>query len=248
MSRKSFFVRRRDIEAIDVNYGNFSDRDLLPWLASVVSPWTGTFCIDTSERVAALTYDDGPNPVHTEEVLDVLGEFKARATFFVLAQAAIRHPQTVSRARREGHEIGLHGEDHTSILSMSGASLVKMLSRSRSIVEAVAGERIKYYRPPYLQYSWRQLPIIRCLGLRLAMASGGADDWINDAESSIARRAISSLAPGAILVLHDDRADRDAVAAEDFPCFDRGAVTRQLLENAKERGFRMVPYGEQTMR
>jgi hypothetical protein len=60
----------------------------------------------------ALTFDDGPNPVWTPRVLDALAEAGARATFFVLAPAADKHPQLLRRAEQEGHEVGLHCERH----------------------------------------------------------------------------------------------------------------------------------------
>ncbi len=241
--RSDLLVRGRDISAIGSTHGSFSGRALVRWVAPLATFWTGTFCVDTTERIAALTYDDGPHPIHTNGILDVLGEFGVHATFFMLGAAARRHPEVAARVANEGHEVGLHGYDHRSIKTMSLRDFRSMLIEARRVVETAAGSAVRLYRPPYLQYDFTKLPLIRALGLRLAMASGGANDWLDDPEDVISERAKRSLAPGAIVLLHDDRGDAVGEGAT-APTFDRALVTRQFLQFATDQGYRIVPYSE----
>ena len=96
-------------------------RGLVP---SFLTRSLGTFCVDTPDRVYSLTYDDGPDPRTTPGVLDVLARHGATATFFVLSEPARRHPEIVRRIVEEGHELALHGKDHTSLLTLDDDTAV----------------------------------------------------------------------------------------------------------------------------
>ena len=78
---------------------------------------------DSVNRVFSLTFDDGPDPVWTPRVLDVLARHGASATFFVLGPAAERHPEPLERARAEGHEVALHADEHVRHTDLDGAQL-----------------------------------------------------------------------------------------------------------------------------
>src|SRR5690554_6045822 len=94
----SLVVRRRDIECDPRPAGgDFGRSALLPFGARFVSRAFGVFCVNTADRVLAITFDDGPHPEHTPRILDALSEHGAKATFFVLARQVREHPEVVRR-------------------------------------------------------------------------------------------------------------------------------------------------------
>jgi len=191
----------------------------------------GVFCVDTTERVVALTYDDGPHPEHTPRLLDVLARTGATATFFVLGQHVVRYPEVTRRVVAEGHEVALHGEDHRSLLTLGDAEAVRLIGDAKRRVEDVTGVPLRLYRPPYGRHTVAQARGIRRLGLELVIWSGDAHDWLHDAEDRIAGRALHDVFPGGIVLLHDDRADPETLEeGQELPHFDRARVLVTLLD------------------
>ncbi|QJW35981.1 polysaccharide deacetylase family protein [Cellulosimicrobium protaetiae] len=243
---RPLLVRLRDVESASTTGGRFRDvavaRGLVPLVAT--SP-LGTFCVDTDERVHAITYDDGPDPEQTPPILDVLARRGARATFFVLSDAVRRHPDVAARIVADGHELALHGADHRSLLTLSGREAVATVRRAKETVEEIVGTPLRLYRPPYGAHTLRQAVGLRRLGLDLVLWSGDAVDWLDGNETTIADRAAGSVFPGSILLLHDTRADPETIRpGERLPTFDRAAVLDLLLERTRAAGFREVTAGE----
>jgi peptidoglycan/xylan/chitin deacetylase (PgdA/CDA1 family) len=198
----------------------------------------GTFCVSTDEQVVALTYDDGPHPEHTPRLLDVLAAAKARATFFVLAEPAREHPEIVRRAVAEGHEIALHGADHRSLIGRRTTEVTRSVLEARRVVEDVAGVAVALYRPPYGRHTPAQARALHRAGLELVVWSGDAGDWVHDEPVNIADRAWARVFPGAIVLLHDDRADPETLRqGERLPFFDRAAVLVDLLGRLEDHGM-----------
>ncbi|MFF2270105.1 polysaccharide deacetylase family protein [Cellulosimicrobium cellulans] len=204
----------------------------------------GVFCVDTTERVVALTYDDGPHPEHTPRLLDVLARAGATATFFVLGQHVARYPEVTQRVVAEGHEVALHGEDHRSLLTLGDAEAVRRIGDAKRRVEDVTGVPLRLYRPPYGRHTVAQARGIRGLGLELVIWSGDAHDWLHDAEDRIARRALHDVFPGGIVLLHDDRADPETLEeGQELPHFDRARVLVTLLDGLAAQGYRTSTVG-----
>ncbi len=239
-------VRRRDVDSGSPPAGAFRrvafGRGLLP---PVLTRDLGTFCVDTTARVYSLTYDDGPDPRSTPGVLDTLARHGARATFFVLSGPARRHPALVRRILDEGHELALHGRDHRSLLTMSDREAVATVRDARAEVEDVAGLPVRLYRPPYGEHTMGQARGVRRLGLELTIWSGRAFDWVDDAPQAVADRAVAAVFPGAVLLLHDTRADPETLRpGERLPAFDRGDVLERILAATRADGYAEATTGE----
>lgn len=240
-------MRRRDIERDPRPAGgDFARMSLLPFAAPrLLSRSLGLFCVNTAERVLALTYDDGPHPGHTPRILDVLAARHATATFFVLANQALKHPEIVRRIVSDGHEIALHGDDHQSLLTMTTREALRRIRAARHTVEQIAGAPVRLYRPPYAEYSIPQGLGIRAMGLDIMVWSADALDWLDDDEAAIADRALRAVFTGGILLLHDDRADPETLGpGERLPAFDRAEVSELILQALFAEGYRMLPASE----
>src|SRR5690606_17096097 len=210
---------------------------LLPFGARFVSRAFGVFCVNTADRVLAITFDDGPHPEHTPRILDALSEHGAKATFFVLARQVREHPEVVRRIVAEGHELALHGEDHRSLLTVGTREALEQLKGARQFVEDVGVAPVRLFRPPYGECTIAQAIGIRAAGLDIVIWSADALDWLHDEEHAIARRALMTVFPGSILLLHDDRADPETLApGEVLPAFDRALVSRLILQSLAAEG------------
>lgn len=221
-------VLRRDLG----DFGSPAPRPLRhrPALAPLV-PLAPTCCADTSAREFALTYDDGPDPAHTPALLDLLADRGVHATFFVLAAAAVRHPEVLRRIVAEGHELALHGHDHTRLTRLPAGEAVRRVVAARDAVASLSGVRPRLFRPPYGAHSPAMLRGWRRHGLDVVIWSGWASDWQDDPAALIAERAAAAVHPGGILLLHDTRADPDTLGpGERMPTFDRAEATALLLD------------------
>lgn len=240
-------VKRGSIEGhVRPPGGDFRARALIPpALTPAVARYLGVHCVDTTERVLALTYDDGPHPLHTPRILDELAARKVRATFFVLAEPAGRHPELVARIVAEGHELALHGPDHRSMLTLPARTAVDRVVRARDDLEDLSGAPVRLFRPPYGHHTLGQAARLRRAGLELVIWSGDGLDWIDDTAHRIAERAWNAVFPGGILLLHDDRADPESLReGELLPAFDKAELAGLILDRADSRGFRVTTVGD----
>jgi peptidoglycan/xylan/chitin deacetylase (PgdA/CDA1 family) len=148
----------------------------------------------------ALTFDDGPNPLETPQVLHVLETHGARGTFFLLGQCAQRYPDLVARILRGGHAIGNHSWDHPSFPA------IKASERRRQIREcgrALGDARVKLFRPPYGDQTVASRLDPLWLGWEVVAWSISGTDWRGDGAGTIAERILRDLHPGSIVLLHD---------------------------------------------
>ena len=211
-------------------------------------PLSSIMRVQTEDRVVGLTYDDGPEPDETPDLLDVLAERGRHATFFVLSDRVEAHREIVARMLMEGHEVALHGIDHTNLTTVSGREAIRRIRRAKRRIEAITRRPIRYYRPTYGAVGIPALLGARLLGMDVVIWSAWARDWIDAPPQEIADRAIRALHPGAILLLHDttDPAQSSAGLADapPRPTFSRADVARRVLEGADDAGFRTMPVGE----
>ncbi|HZU73375.1 MAG TPA: polysaccharide deacetylase family protein [Acidimicrobiales bacterium] len=151
---------------------------------------------------AALTFDDGPDPVWTALVLDLLGELGVPATFFLVGQRARAHPDIVRRMLDEGHGIGSHSASHPDPAAMPVRELVDDYRRGRWMVESVAGVEVRLFRPPTGRIDLAHAPAIRASGLRPWLWSLDTEDW---REGTTTEQILASVSPGDgdVVLLHD---------------------------------------------
>ncbi|BBH23661.1 polysaccharide deacetylase family protein [Paenibacillus baekrokdamisoli] len=156
------------------------------------------------EKEFAFTFDDGPDPCYTPELLDLLKQYGVKATFFVLGSKAERYPELIWRMHEEGHQIGIHNYTHTCNWMLTPWEVKHQhVGRTADIIERITGERPTCYRPPWGLLNMGDLLFLR-KSYRIVVWSVMGWDWKrqDDAEP-LTQRLLSKIKPGAIVLLHD---------------------------------------------
>jgi peptidoglycan/xylan/chitin deacetylase (PgdA/CDA1 family) len=151
-----------------------------------------------------LTFDDGPHPQGTPQVLEILREAGAPATFFLAGEQVVRRPALVAEIVAAGHRVELHCHRHRNLLRLTTRQLLDDAERAKEAIEEAGGQAIADYRPPYGIFSGAGLRAIRRRGWRPVLWSQWGRDWTRRATAdSIARRSTANACAGDILLLHD---------------------------------------------
>ena len=160
-------------------------------------------CGSGAEKVVALTFDDGPDPQYTSEILDILKEKNVPATFFVVGKQAERYPKLLCRCLAEGHEVGSHTYTHSNLYRRTGEKVWAEISRNSDTIEEITGQAPKYFRPPRGLYDEQVLAACTSLEQRLILWSISSEDWMEPSAKHIVRRISQKVHPGAIILFHD---------------------------------------------
>jgi peptidoglycan/xylan/chitin deacetylase (PgdA/CDA1 family) len=218
-----------------------SGRGIHGFLRSHVRVMSSVLGVTTDEPVVVLTYDDGPEPGQTERVLGALAEKDATATFFVLVGRAQRSPAMVRDIVGAGHEVALHGPDHRALNDFSPAEVTARTAAARDALQDITGVEVRWMRPPYGRQSLRTYRAIRRTGLIPVLWGATSRDSVDLPDVDRLAFAMQGATKGTILLCHDGRAGPDdGVDDGEIPPFDRGALTRRILDGFAERGLRGV--------
>ena len=191
------------------------------------------YSVDTDEKVVALTIDDGPDPCGSPRILDVLNEYDAHATFFLISEHIIGNEIFVERMVAEGHELGNHlTADEPSIALSNGEFERELLEADLALTEYV--DDVKWMRPGSGWYNEEMLATIKKHDYQCALGNV----YPYDPQISIywfsAYYVLGNVKPGSVIVLHDydRRGGRTAKALE------------IILPKLTERGYRVVTLSE----
>ena len=156
-------------------------------------------------RSIALTFDDGPHPKETNQVLDVLNKYNVKGTFFIAGKHANWYPNPLVRASKEGHEIGNHTFNHPDITNLTNAQLEEEILKCEEILIKLTGKKPTLFRPPYGSYKQDELAsIAKKLNYKIVLwTTVDARDWQNPAAEVIANKIINNAKNGDIILLHD---------------------------------------------
>jgi chitin deacetylase len=192
--------------------------------------------VETTEKVVALTLDDGPSKLHLDEVLKILGDRDVKATFFLIGAEATEFPEGLRRIREAGHEVGNHSYSHRRMIFVTPSWVQDELDRTEQILRQPERPELLYFRPPYGR---KLLVLPYCLwrsGRTTIM-------WDVEPESKreiekdadrIVENVLTTTRPGSIILLHVMYDTREPT---------RRALPR-ILDGLKERGFRFATVSE----
>ncbi len=198
------------------------------WLVTNRSRVQGAGCL-------ALTFDDGPDPVYTPKLLDLLHEKNVKATFFVVGKRADQHPEIVRRAWAEGHLIANHTWSHYSLFCfLMPRRLWTEIERGAESVRRSCGVRPRLFRSPVgLRHPLLE-PYLKNAGLEYVSWTIRTRDTLTANSSVLARRILNNVTSGDIILLHD-RLPRGTDAMLE--------VLPKITDELRERGFEFVLAG-----
>ncbi len=195
----------------------------------------------TSDKLMALTFDDGPDPKYTPRILNILSKYHVPATFFVIGVNAENNIDLVKREYREGHEIGNHTYSHPNIATVSAYRTDLELSATQRILENALGHSTTLFRPPYNADSEPQTPA-EILPIQRAQLEGYVTvaesidprDWQTPTTAkAILDEIKAEQENGHVILLHDAGGNRDATVA----------ALPQIIEYFESQGYRFVTAG-----
>ena len=151
-----------------------------------------------------LTFDDGPDPIFTPQILAILEKERATASFFVVGKKAQQYPEIVQQMNQSGHTIGIHSFEHRRLFYQSKVYIQGQLGKSKFIVEQIIDKPVRYFRPPFGIFSPRLIQVCREFDLKLvlwSLMSYDFDDKVSD--KFIFKLIENKVSSGDIIVFHD---------------------------------------------
>jgi peptidoglycan-N-acetylglucosamine deacetylase len=185
--------------------------------------------VNTQQPVLALTYDDGPNPPYTDQLIEVLDQFGAKATFFTIGQNIEARAQTIQKLIASGHEIGNHSYSHQKLIWKTPAFIRSEIQHTDELLQqlGVKQEGI-LFRAPF-GYKRFTLPyILNQMHKKNILWSVDPKDYQESNPEVIANHVISNVTPGAIILLHDGGGERGATVA----------ATEIIVRNLQAQGYK----------
>ncbi|WP_405652338.1 polysaccharide deacetylase family protein [Streptomyces sp. RK9] len=159
-------------------------------------------------RSMVLSFDDGPDPRYTTDILRTLRRHDARAMFFVCGEMAAAHPDLLRAMVDDGHVIGNHTWSHPLLPRLSRASIRRQMERTCDIVDATVGRPPEWFRAPYGAWNRAAFELGAELGMEPLAWTVDTLDWRTPGTGTIVRRVLGGAGPGVVVLSHDAGGDR----------------------------------------
>ena len=190
---------------------------------------SSTFDIyEESERLVALTFDDGPKEGKTDALLDMLKEKGVHATFFMIGAQVEKNQEIVRRMYEEGHQLGIHTYSHVDLSCLTEEKQKEEIQKSKEAIEAIIGPSHLLLRPPFGEIdqvleNWLDCPMV--------LWSVDTEDWTGKAAAEIIRETAETVKDGDVILMHDI-----------YPTSVQAAI--ELIPLLQERGYQLVTVSE----
>lgn len=189
------------------------------------------YCVQTSEKKIAISFDAAWGADKTDELLSILDEYGVKTTFFLVRFWVDKYPDVVRRIAAAGHEIGNHTATHPHMASLSPEQIRFELQSTHDLIKQVSGLEANLFRPPFGEYSNSVIENATQVGYQTIQWSVDSLDWRPLSTEQIVQRVTSRIAPGSIVLFHNN--------GENTP-----AALRPVLEFCKQNGYEVVPISQ----
>ena len=152
------------------------------------------------EKRVAITFDDGPHHIYTEQLLDGLKERGVRATFFLIGENIEYNEALVQRMAEEGHLIGNHTFSHTQLTRLKVEEACSEVEKTDELIYSLTGQTVEYLRPPY--GSWNEA-LTKAIPLNIALWNVDPQDWKSQDTEKVVKAVESHVGDGSVILLHD---------------------------------------------
>jgi peptidoglycan/xylan/chitin deacetylase (PgdA/CDA1 family) len=193
--------------------------------------------MNSGDKIIALTFDDGPNGDYTEQVLDILGKESIKGTFFLIGKNVEVYPQIAKEIVEQGHSVGNHSYTHTwSLPFETKKTVIAEVNKAEEAIYNATCVQPKLFRPPHgFRTPWMEYTIHK-MGYKIVMWDDMTTDYIvRSKPKEIAKKIISKVRPGAIIVFHDGlnlnhRANRENTIE----------ALRIVINELKEKNYKFI--------
>lgn len=182
----------------------------------------------TDSKKIAITFDDGPHPYYTEQLLDGLKEREVKATFFVTGKHVEQYPELIKRMDEEGHLIGNHTYSHLQLNRNNGETFKEELIKTNELIEELTGQEVQYVRPPY--GSWDK-KFEKELNMFPVLWNIDPLDWCSDNVACIVQKVTSKAKENSIILMHDEYKSTVTAAL-------------QIIDTLQKEGYEFVTVDE----
>ena len=189
------------------------------------------YCVQKDYKVVSLSFDAAWGNEDTEQLIEILGKYNVKATFFVVGEWVDKYPESVKALHDAGHEIMNHSADHAHFNSLSTDEIIADLNACNDKIEAITGVRPTLFRCPYGEYDDHVINATRSIGMEPIQWDVDSLDWKDLSAADITKRVTSKVQPGSIVLFHN--------AAKNTP-----AALSGIIEYLLQEGYTFVPVSE----
>lgn len=191
--------------------------------------------VRTSHKAIAFTFDDGPNPDYTPQVLEIFREVAGRATFYMIGEHIEKYPETMRAVIAEQHEIGNHTYSHPKLSELGTEERKSELERTEKLIADATQRKTATFRPPYLDYNDDIADMVKSYGYKtIGAVNMESRDWEQPGVDHIVETSRSVIGNGSILLYHDGFGDRSQTIE----------ALRILVKELAAEGYRLVTVSE----
>ena len=189
------------------------------------------YCVETNEKKIAITFDAAWSAEDTNEFIEILNEYDAKATIFVVGDWVDKNPDAVKKFHEAGHEIANHSDTHKLYSKVSREEVTKEIEDCNKKIEAITGKKVKLARAPSGDYDNKSIEITESLDMKMIQWSVDSLDWKKLSVDEMYSRVVSKTENGSILLFHN--------GIENTP-----EALRKILEKLKKDGYEFVTVSE----
>ena len=235
LARRVFFVRKRTL-AIPAGLAAVCALCLITTLPSYVSAASTQrqlpiYCVQREDKVCSLTFDAAWGNEDTQQLIDILGRYHVKATFFVVGDWVEKYPESVKALSDAGHEVMSHSDTHAHFNALSAQEIVADLTTAGEKIAAVTGKTPTLFRPPFGEYDDHVIATVRGMGIEPIQWDVDSLDWKDYDAATITKRVTEGVQPGSIILFHN--------AALHTP-----EALPGILEYLLGEGYQVVPVGQ----
>jgi len=189
------------------------------------------YAVDIQEKKIAISFDATWGSTRTQTILNTLAKYEIKTTFFLTNIWLEKYPDLAREIARQGHEIGLHSATHLRMTDLSDEKALQELEDNAALITEITGQKPVLFRPPFGAYNNRIVQLVQEAGYVPIQWSIDSLDWKNLSADEIYRRVTTKMAPGAIILFHNDGANTPE-------------ALERILEYLKKEGYEVVPISD----